>query len=94
MRILLDTNILLSLQLVETGVVEATTEPASRLLGKLRNRRLEFFFHPAAERDIARDPNPHRRRARSLLLAGHRRLEAPPSIPSDWRAIWPRLLPS
>jgi ribosomal protein S18 acetylase RimI-like enzyme len=89
MRILLDTNILLSLQLVEAGAVESTTEPASRLLGQLRKRRLEVFFHPAAEKDIARDPNPHRRRARSLLLAGHRRLEAPPGIPDDWRSIWP-----
>lgn len=77
MKLLLDTNVFISLEPTTLGDVEPRTTPAIDLLQKASQAHAEVYLHPIQKTDINRDKNDERRTLRLKLLDKYLPLPAP-----------------
>jgi hypothetical protein len=79
MRFLLDTNILIPLE-DSRLVLEPSLANFIRLAGQHGHNLL---YHPASERDIARDTDESRKRQTLVRLSQYQKLDNPPTYPDS-----------
>ena len=79
-RFLLDTNILIAAEPTRIGAVEPGTPSAIELIGLANAHGHSLHAHPAAYRDLERNPNIQERDLLGLLVRKYPPLQSPPRI--------------
>lgn len=79
LKLLFDTNVLISLEPTAVAETEVLTGPAARLLGLCREVGFDIFAHPASMLDLQNDKDRSRFEVRKLLLLKYPQLPTPPA---------------
>ncbi len=85
MNILIDTNIVISLEPTSPGDVEPRTGAAAELVRVVGAGGHHLFLHPESLSELAGDPDPQRRATRGTLLGKYERLDPPPQLAVEVR---------
>ena len=83
MKFLIDTNVFIPLEPINTSDIEEMTEGTTRFSRLAIEDNHQLFLHPEVNTDISRDSNESRSILRKIQASKYHLLRNPPQVPLD-----------